>query len=181
MKGYVYRIYDENSLVYVGVTKDMRSRMASHFTREDSDTSRQIPVDKIKTITRVEYTETATFSNARLLEVYLITKYKPIYNKDCVEDDELTYKWDISRLIWKEYPIYNHGENPNHSIRIKDKWGKILYEIPYVKAVYEPLQRSLGITYDLSQIRYCMEVTDNGYRIVRYKPEDVECRVQRQA
>lgn len=173
LKGYVYRFYDEHDeIVYIGVTQDIKSRISLHFIREDSEGAvRQIPAEELENIKRVEYTETSSFSNARVLEAYLIAKCKPKFNNDFVEDDELTYELVAGDLVWREYPIYNHGENPNQNLRIYDDWGKLLYEIPYIKAFYEPVQELLGITADLSKIRYCTALVDNGYKVIRIKKD----------
>ena len=189
MKGYVYRIYDrDGELIYIGVTKNIRSRVSLHLLREDTKgIVRQIPAGELENINKVEYVETESFSNARVLEAYLIAKYKPKYNADFVEDDELTYELNTGVLEWKDYPIYNHGENPNQNLIFKDKWGKKLYEIPYIKEFYEPVQELLGITSDLGKIRYCMPLVDNGYTIIRirkdrdYWKRKRGCQVQQQA
>lgn len=187
MKGYLYQIYIGSEIVYIGITKDMRKRMCVHFTRKDSSVTRQIPVNEIGNITKVEYTETETYSNAIVLEAYLIAKNKPKYNTDYVEDDELTYTLNTGQIEWREYPIHNKGENPDQSLIIKDKWGKKLYEIPYLKEFYEPICKLLELKSDLADIRYCMPLVDNGYTIIRirknrdYWKRERECQVQRQA
>ena len=101
MKGYVYRFYNTNNeIVYVGMTQNMKSRMCVHFTREDAaNVTRQIPVEEIKDIKKVEYIETSSLSDARVLEAYLIAKCKPKYNIDFVEDDELTYELITDDLV----------------------------------------------------------------------------------
>lgn len=158
-----------------------------HFTRDDSSISRQIPAEEIKNVTKVEYTETETYSNAIVLEAYLIAKYKPKYNTDYVEDDELTYTLNTGDVEWKEYPVYNKGENPNQVLIIKDKWGKKLYEIPYLKEFYEPICELLELKSDLGDIQYCMPLVDNGYTIIRIKRDrdywkrKRECQAQQQA
>lgn len=125
LKGYVYKFYDKRGdIIYIGVTGNIKARMCQHFTKKDLYDTAVIPKEKIGDIVRVEYTETKTMANARILEVYLIAKNKPLYNSDFVEEDDLTYELVTGDLKWKEYPIYR-GENPNQDLRIYDTWGQV--------------------------------------------------------
>lgn len=150
---------------YIGVTQSMKQRMNQHLTIGDAWDHNQIPKDKIDDIEKIEYTVTETFANARVLEAYLIAKEKPEYNKDFVEDDYLTYELITGDIKWHSFEFYLH-DNPNHLLRVYDKWGGLLYQVPFLNEYYEPLAAMLGIDYDIKSMRHGQGRTDVGEYIL---------------
>ena len=161
MAGYVYKIYIDNELAYIGSTSNFAVRMWSHTSKREECSS--IPIKERKRITKIEYVETETVSNARVLETYLIAQYKPRINREFCEEDELTYKFDFGKLEWREYDFRNIDDT-TQSIRIKQ--GKeLLYEIPKVQETYERLQAMLGLKTSFEKIPYSFPVEDGAYVI----------------
>ncbi len=75
----VYLMYGENNtLLYVGKSTNIKSRVRSHFTN-DYQTSTDLKL--IKEVTKIDYIETAGEMGALLRESTLIKKLSPIYNR----------------------------------------------------------------------------------------------------
>ena len=161
---YVYRLYVNEEIKYIGHTTSMETRMSAHFGREpDMYGTRTLTPEQGLSVTKVEYVETG-MANARILEAYLIAKCKPEWNKDFVEDDELTYELVTGDLEWKEWEVCTH-DNPHHHILVwKDE--QLLYEVPKIHNVYDALCKELGIEQDMD-FSYGMAVYSNGYKLMR--------------
>lgn len=160
---YVYRMYVGEEVKYIGYTSDMKSRMSSHFGRV-ANGAKMLTVEQAMSVTRVEYTDPGSSANARVLEAYLIARDKPEWNKDFVEDDELTYTLNTGEVVWKEWEP-RMDDNPHHHIFVwKD--DVLLYEIPKVHEVYDKLCAELGIEQDMN-FGYSAPIIANGYRLMR--------------
>ncbi|MDR2556892.1 MAG: GIY-YIG nuclease family protein, partial [Bacteroidales bacterium] len=84
----VYRYYDENdTLLYVGKAKNLRKRVNSYFTKEQTGKVRVL----VSKINRIETIVVANEYDALLLENSLIKQYKPRYN--IMLKDDKTYPW----------------------------------------------------------------------------------------
>lgn len=161
---YVYRMYVGDEIKYIGYTTDMKSRMTNHFVRITSVYSvKVLSVEQAMSVTRVEYAEVGA-SNGRVLEAYLIAKIKPEWNKDFVEKDELTYELNTGDIEWHEWEVTTK-DNPHHHIFI---WrdGVLLYEIPKIHEVYDPLCKELGIEQDMN-FGYAHPVYIGKYKLMR--------------
>ncbi len=98
---YVYRFkhYLTSEIIYVGYTsRTLNARMNEHF-----GTNPHLPTKCYKSVGRIEYIKVRTNSDARLIEQYLINKYKPIYNIAGKSSDEQTIKL---RSIPKRWTLY---------------------------------------------------------------------------
>lgn len=69
----IYKIYDEDSLIYIGSTKNMNRRWKAHHTLKSL--TKPLCIYKIQ----VEYY--TTYKDLRSIEKSLIEKHKPILNK----------------------------------------------------------------------------------------------------
>ncbi|HKJ05542.1 MAG TPA: GIY-YIG nuclease family protein, partial [Geopsychrobacteraceae bacterium] len=74
----------EDSVLYVGKAKNLRSRLRSYFS-EGGDGRAQIPL-LMKKVERIETIVTDTEKEALLLENTLIKQYRPRYNIDLRDD-----------------------------------------------------------------------------------------------
>lgn len=75
----VYKFYDaDGALLYVGKSKNIRSRVMQHFNN-DFMSSKQLRM--CQKIARVEYIQTAGELGALLRESYLIKALQPLYNR----------------------------------------------------------------------------------------------------
>ena len=82
----VYFFYNNEQLVYIGRTCNLKNRLAAHFNTNSIDFQDwKLAVDSIK------YIECKTNTDSDILETYFINKYKPIYNKDKVYTDECSF------------------------------------------------------------------------------------------
>ena len=96
---YTYRFKDKyNVTIYVGYTgQTMAQRMNQHFTKG------HLPKECYREVAKIEYIKWATKSDAQIMEVYYINKYKPKYNKQDKRLDQLTLV--LEEKEWKTYEI----------------------------------------------------------------------------
>lgn len=75
---YIYRFKDvKNNIIYIGKTcRRLDERMNEHFGGKG-----HLPNSCYNNVARVEYMTVKTDADALLVEVYLINKYRPLYNK----------------------------------------------------------------------------------------------------
>lgn len=79
----VYKFYDEESrLIYIGKSKNIRSRVQQHLKNNKSKKA----IDMSKEIVRVEYDITGSETIALIHESNLIKKYKPQFNRQLRKD-----------------------------------------------------------------------------------------------
>lgn len=94
---YVYRFrhYLTNEIIYVGkTTRKINTRMNEHFSKKG-----HLPSKCYKNIGRIEYIEVSSDADARLVELYLINKYKPIYNTDGKTYDAQSLKYTLPMRV----------------------------------------------------------------------------------
>ena len=96
---YTYRFKDiEGNIIYVGFTaQTMAERMNQHFTKG------HLPAECYKSVASIEYMKWKTKSDAQVMEVYFINKYKPRYNKLNKKSDQLTI--NLGEEKWKVYQV----------------------------------------------------------------------------
>ena len=161
---YVYKMYEGDDLRYVGHTIHMYGRMSMHVGKASNwPHSKVLSVEQARSVTKVLYAEMGS-SDARILEAYLIAKYKPAWNKDFVEGDDLTFELSTGELEWKEWPV-TWDDNPGHHIFVW-KGKELLYEIPKVHSVYDELCKELGIEQDMN-FGYSSPVYVGDYKLMR--------------
>lgn len=75
----VYFFYDNNNtLLYIGKAKNIKSRVLSHFSNDGSSAKE---LSMCRQIARIEHVKTAGELGALLREAYFIKTMKPIYNR----------------------------------------------------------------------------------------------------
>lgn len=160
---YVYRMYVGEEIKYIGFTTNIDARISNHFAPNDWYGNKVLSTEQVNQVTKIEYTETGT-ANARVLEAYLIAKNKPEWNKDFVEEDDLTFELVTGDIVWNTHRRPK-DDNPDHHIFI---WrdGELLYEIPKTLDVYTALCEKLGIEHEM-EFGYNHPVFSNGYRLMR--------------
>lgn len=67
----IYKLYKNNEIVYVGKSKNIKTRIVHHLKEKDID--------------EFDFTLMNNPSDKNLYELYYIDKYKPLYNRDCIE------------------------------------------------------------------------------------------------
>ncbi len=84
----VYQYVDENGkIIYVGKAKDLRKRVSSYFTKEQSGKLRVL----VRRIRDIRFIVVETEMDALLLENNLIKQYQPRYN--VLLKDDKSYPW----------------------------------------------------------------------------------------
>lgn len=111
---YIYRFKDvKNNIIYVGKTcRKLDDRMGEHFGGKG-----HLPKECYSSVAKIEYMAVKTDADALLVEVYLINKYRPIYNKQNKSNHiGQTINLDVSEN-WKTYRIYkaNKEDIPSHA------------------------------------------------------------------
>jgi excinuclease ABC subunit C len=86
----IYKYYEGEQLIYVGKAKNIKKRVGSYFTK--TITSYKTAA-LVKSITKIDFTITATEQDALFLENSLIKAFQPKYNID-LKDDK-TYPWIV--------------------------------------------------------------------------------------
>jgi excinuclease ABC subunit C len=128
----VYRYYDENGvLLYVGKAKNLRKRVSSYFTKEQTGKVRVL----VGKIARIETIVVNNEYDALLLENSLIKQYKPRYN--ILLKDDKTYPWLCltGEHFPRIYPTRRKGDakavyfGPYASVRTMNVLLTLIHEI----------------------------------------------------
>lgn len=74
----VYRFINrENEVIYVGMTSNLKARIAKHLSNESRFVTEDFSIEDIK---RVDYLELQNEQECKLVEAYYINKHKPRFN-----------------------------------------------------------------------------------------------------
>ena len=113
---YTYRFKDiYDNTIYIGYTgQKMSERMNQHFTKG------HLPKECYKSVAKIEYIKWKTKSDAQVMEVYFINKYKPKFNKQDKRSDTLTIQLDEKE--WKTYQVLK-----NQVEKSSASWGCLTY------------------------------------------------------
>lgn len=107
---YTYRFIDtKGNVIYVGYTgQKLNDRMNQHFTKG------HLSPQCYDSVARIEYTEWKTKSDAQVMEVYYINRYKPRFNKQDKQNDTLTIR--LEEKNWKTYKVLKTVKNTNNKV-----------------------------------------------------------------
>ena len=113
---YTYRFKDKyDNTIYIGYTgQQMAERMNQHFTKG------HLPKECYKSVAKIEYIKWKTKSDAQVMEVYFINKYKPKFNKQDKRSDTLTIQLDEKE--WKTYQVLKKQVEKSPA-----SWGCLTY------------------------------------------------------
>ena len=103
---YVYRFrhFITNEVIYVGKTKrDIKKRMDEHFGIKG-----HLSKKCYSKVGKIEYLKVNSDADARLVEQYMINRYKPRYNVDGKANDNHAFKFNLFMGLnylgrWKLY------------------------------------------------------------------------------
>lgn len=99
---FVYKIYREGQLIYVGISENLKQRMSSH--KQDQWYAAH---DKCV------YAEFPNRTVAELYETYLINKYEPTYNIAKQNHDSVDWvHFHEEIIVWKKWPPKQQQSNP---------------------------------------------------------------------
>lgn len=102
---YIYRFKDiRGNVTYIGKTcRKLDDRMNEHFGGKG-----HLPNSCYNNVARVEYMTVKTDADALLVEVYLINKYRPLYNKQNKSNHiGQTINLNIEEN-WKTYRVFKN-------------------------------------------------------------------------
>ena len=113
---YTYRFKDiYDNTIYIGYTgQKMSERMNQHFTKG------HLPKECYKSVAKIEYIKWKTKSDAQVMEVYFINKYKPKFNKQDKRSDTLTIQ--LEEKEWKTYQVLKKQVEKSPA-----SWGCLTY------------------------------------------------------
>lgn len=113
---YTYRFKDiYDNTIYIGYTgQKMSERMNQHFTKG------HLPKECYQSVAKIEYIKWKTKSDAQVMEVYFINKYKPKFNKQDKRSDTLTIQLDEKE--WKTYQVLKKQVEKSST-----SWGCLTY------------------------------------------------------
>ena len=130
---YTYRFKDiNNNVIYVGFTgQTMAERMNQHFTKG------HLPAECYKSVVSIEYMKWKTKSDAQVMEVYFINKYKPRFNKLNKKSDALTI--NLGEEKWKVYQVLKKADTRSK----KGNWGCLTWItiLALFYAIYEVITK----------------------------------------
>lgn len=86
----IYRLYKNNKIVYIGKSKCIKTRIQQHLKEKDID--------------GFDFTILDNESDKNLYEIYYIDKYKPVYNKDCIEDSAGNIK--LKDIVFSNFILF---------------------------------------------------------------------------
>lgn len=97
---YVYRFKNtKGEIIYVGYTgQTLERRMQQHWEKG------HLPSECYNQVSKIEYMKYKTKADAMIMETYFINKFKPIYNKQNKQMDNITIQLNIDEK-WKLYKI----------------------------------------------------------------------------
>ena len=104
---YVYYFENEkNEIIYVGYTKDIDSRMNTHFKNGHLENK------CYEETSLVYYSKLNSVNEARIYELYYISKLKPKYNSKLVDDEEMILT--LKELEFDNYDLSNLRSKNNN-------------------------------------------------------------------
>lgn len=121
----LYRFISGNKkpkILYIGKSTNLNKRLFHHPVRDASYVTEHI--------SRIEVITGLSLADIDLLEIYLINKYKPKYNKDCKSDTNFTLDFSFIESIipeWEEFYPYEFIErewNERPMVKLKKEQYK---------------------------------------------------------
>lgn len=128
VQGFIlYRIWYENTLVYLGRTKQpLQSRIRGHLFKKPMHRSISINL-----VTKIEYAEFQTESDMNLYEIYFINLWKPPLNIDDKCKDELTVhlpdvEWNtFTTPLWDKWRREIAAIDKEYQMKKQEKAAKL--------------------------------------------------------
>lgn len=107
---YIYRFLDEKGdVLYIGQTTNMENRMASHKQAHSRLTEGEKKLELYLRIKDVEYFEVESAYHMHILEIHMISKYRPHFNE--VLKYETDRFFDFGEYQWKAYAFRTFARN----------------------------------------------------------------------
>jgi hypothetical protein len=121
---FVYKLYSNDDLIYVGKTNDTHIRISNHLSQQPWS----------EKISHIEFAKCNSKIDMDIYELYYINKLKPKYNKASVSKDSPTF--NIDALNFKRFSLHDFfnlnksaANRNNESISIFDRRRSELDEL----------------------------------------------------
>lgn len=120
---FIYQFINNlNEIIYIGITKDLNSRMYQHFNNYG-----HLDSNVYKEVDHVLYSKVNSVNEAKIYEIYYISKLKPKHNTLILEDGETSLQ-----LPELEFKLFDENNNYTlNSDEIKDDIDKNLKQITF--------------------------------------------------
>lgn len=136
---YVYRFKnEENEIIYVGKTKDLKQRIRTHFGKQG-----HLPKECYEEVRKIEF---LTFENESLMgikELYYIAKFQPRYNSK--DKSDFLYLGDLEQGDkWEEYLHAKEFVNKvltKRESELMEENAMLRQQIIDIRKIYERLRR----------------------------------------
>jgi hypothetical protein len=125
----VYLLFNENSLLYIGKTNDLKTRLGTHIRRN--------PIYK-KECNRIEIYIIESQIDMDIYETYLINVMKPLYNKDKVFIDK--FPSDSNQDLYVNSNLYTDFQSDRYkdvSIELNNANERLLQKIKRMRIDYK--------------------------------------------
>ena len=150
---YTYRFLDiDSTIVYVGITADIKERMHQHFGE-----SGHLSEECYKMVDKIEYVELEDKVDCSMLEKYMIIKFQPKFNKDYM-NSSISYSLNYNSFSWKLYnkkscknthkhTSYNSSNLVICKKRIEKGWTQqdVANTIGMTKSSYSNIERGIRL------------------------------------
>lgn len=120
---YIYKAYQKEKIIYVGITKDIHSRMLSHQNKSKwwglAD--------------RIVFAEAFNQTMSKVYELFYINKYLPIFNTSDKNNDDVSLLTNLPELYFKDIKEYKKKiikRKPIKSTRVETKNNVSEFLIP---------------------------------------------------
>lgn len=141
----VYRfINEDNEIIYIGRTSQgMDKRMGQHFSSNG-----HLAIDGYRAVERIEYAELPTKADVDVVEKYLVSTLRPVYNKEFMNSGQMTVEVKVN-LNWTSYPYIkkqNLRRNPQEINRdLRSEIEKLRIERNNFKERSDILKKEMDI------------------------------------
>lgn len=119
---YIYRFKDINdNVIYIGYTgQQLSERINQHWTKG------HLPKKCYSSVSKIEYQKYKTKADAQIMEVIMINKYKPLYNKLNKQNDNITINIGEEKE-WKVYRVFDVKAKKNNRFNIFTVTATVIY------------------------------------------------------
>lgn len=147
----IYRFLNAaNEIIYVGVaTNTLDSRLKGHNKRSNVPGQRHKPHIMYSEVTRIQYVECPTKTDAEMLEFYYIAHTEPPYNERNNHGQiPHWFTFDLDRLVWQDWNGYFENNKYQSPYSMKAQIEKAIAEAQTEQTALETQEKickKLGI------------------------------------
>jgi hypothetical protein len=167
MSSYVYLFSNQTGeVIYVGRTNNIISRLKKqHFTKNG-----HLPESCYNECFSVKYAKVESVNESRLYELYLISKFTPIYNTVFTNGGELSV--ELPELDWRYWDLNNKENDIIETPSVKKYYNEIKKDSNFIIAVTEIVHDFIGDIKDedKERFKFCVEaIREKAEQIKNYR------------